>query len=81
MEESCQDSVKRFDDAYSQQAGAVLASGGQEMRPLDEQVRRLQQLLVGEQDKYARLAAQLRDSEAQRLELISRSNKEVGAFA
>jgi hypothetical protein len=47
------------------------------MNPLHFQVKKLQKLLVVEQDKFTKLQRELHESENQRLELISQNNKEV----
>lgn len=47
------------------------------MNPLHFQVKKLQKLLVEEQDKYTKLQKKLHESENQRLELISQNNKET----
>lgn len=77
--------MKRFDDEYLKQVVSTKASTnntttGIEMTPLDQQCRKLQKLLMVEQDKYTQLSKQLHDSEAQRLELISQNNREVFAL-
>ena len=48
-----------------------------ELNPLHFQVKKLQKLLIHEQEKYSKLQKQLHDSENQRLELISSSNREI----
>ena len=48
-----------------------------ELNPLHFQVKKLQKLLIHEQEKYSKLQKQLQDSENQRLELISSSNREI----
>lgn len=76
--------MKRFDDEYLKQVVSTASTNntttGIEMTPLDHQCRKLQKLLMVEQDKYTQLSKQLHDSEAQRLELISQNNKEVFAL-
>ena len=48
-----------------------------EMNPLHFQVKKLQKLLVEEQEKFTKLQNKLHESENQRLELISQNNKEA----
>ncbi|CAF0937281.1 unnamed protein product [Brachionus calyciflorus] len=48
-----------------------------DLNPLHFQVKKLQKLLIFEQEKYSKLQKQLQDSENQRLELISSTNKEI----
>lgn len=47
------------------------------MNPLHFQVKKLQKLLVEEQDKFTKISKRLHESENQRLELISQNNKEA----
>lgn len=47
------------------------------MNPLHFQVKKLQKLLVDEQEKFTQLQKRLHESENQRLELISLNNKET----
>lgn len=46
------------------------------MNPLHFQVKKLQKLLVEEQDKFTKISKRLHESENQRLELTSQNNKE-----
>ena len=75
--------VNRIDDdylntpQYEQQQQHISKNG---MNPLDHQIRKLQKLLVIEQDKFGKISKQLHTSESTRLELVSQSNKEVFAL-
>lgn len=64
-------------DAFSAKSADLTSPVSDELNPLHFQVKKLQKLLINEQDKYSKLQKQLQESENQRLELISSSNREI----
>ncbi len=54
-----------------------MSLSNKKMNPLHFQVKKLQKLLLKEQDKFTCVQKKLNESETQRLELISQMNKET----